>query len=451
MAARPVAGRAAVFLQTYGVEVIRAAEERPGAGTVAGYELDGDRYTLECLKTRAELDAFEGAWRQLERRCCELFIAFQTADWCLTWIRSNLHNTAKKPVEPHVFVLRKNGEAVLVWPTMKVRSRIGMRLLVSLTSPLSQYSNVIVDRASVPTKLTARALRDAIRFSKVDAAALDAIPDGSMLQSLTKKHGIPEIFHQESSILDLGKEEDMKSYLDALPKKTRRQRNQRRNKLTRMGKLDYRVHPGGSAEYKFLIGRALEMKNEWLQQTGRNAQTLSAPSTLRFLGQLSGDTNAPGQCAEGAVAHGLYLDDKPIAIEIGLCQGRHYYVYLGAFDWSYRKYSPGKVQMEYSQNWAHEAGVKIYDFLGEPADYKAHWTNSACRIQSSHVPVTLLGLAYCATWKSVLRPAMKSAFARLDPRYRRMLMGAVAAIAGRATGNERGIDKARNSAESLDT
>ncbi len=219
----------------------------------------------------------------------------------------------------------------------------------------------------------------------------------------------------------------------------------------RMGELEYRVHAGGTAEYKFLIGRALEMKNEWLQQTGRNAQTLSAPSTVRFLGQLSGDLDAPGQCADGAVAHGLYLDDKPIAIEIGLCQGRHYYVYLGAFDWLFRRYSPGKVQMEYSQEWALETGVRVYDFLGEPADYKSHWTNSACRLRSSHVPVSLLGLGYCLTWKAFLRPVMKSGFARLDPRYRKMLIAGVTAIARPAAGGERDIDKGRKSAESMDT
>ena len=430
---------------------MRAAEGHHSAHIVAGYELDRDSYSLECLQTRTELDGFQKEWRELEQRCGELFIAFQTADWCLTWIRSHLHNTMDRPAEPMVFVVRKNGEAVLVWPAMKVRSRIGVRLLVSLSSPLGQYSNVVVDRSAISRRLASRALRDAIKFAKVDAAALDAIPDGSMLQSLTKQRGIPEVFHKESAILDIGKREDMTSYLDALPKKTRRQRNQRRNKLMRMGELEYRVHPGGSAEYKYLISRALEMKNEWLRQTGRNAQTLSAPSTVRFLGELSGDLNTSDEFANGAVAHGLYLDDKPIAIEIGLCQGKHYYVYLGAFDWSFRKYSPGKVQMEYSQKWAHEAGVHVYDFLGEPADYKAHWTNTACRIQSSHIPASLLGLAYCATWKSVLRPVMKSGFAKLDPRYRKMLIAAVTAVTGSSAEGDQAIDKGRKSAGSLDT
>ncbi|WP_419909557.1 hypothetical protein [Hoeflea sp.] len=208
---------------------MRAAEGRHGARKVASYERDRDQYSLECLETRAELDGFEHEWRRLEQQCAEPFIAFQTADWCLTWIRSHLHNTMARPAEPLVFVLRKNGDAVLVWPTMKVRSRIGMRLLVSLTSPLSQYSNVVVDRDVVSSKLASRALGDAIKFSKVDAAALDAIPEGSLLQSLTRKRGIPEIFHQESAILDIGSQEDMTSYLAALPKKTRRQRNQRRN------------------------------------------------------------------------------------------------------------------------------------------------------------------------------------------------------------------------------
>lgn len=407
---------------------MKPSQARISETAIKTYAVRKDHYALTSLDDADAIEAVQEEWRKLELTCREPFAAFQSTHWCMAWLRSARIGDEKHEGRPRVFVLRKNGQAVLVWPTLIVISRIGARLLTDLTDPLGQYCNVIVDRKAVPQDLALEALGDAVKHVNVDAVTLKGIPQGSLLHTFTQQSGIVETA-TEATVLDITRHENWDAYVTALPKRMRKRRNQRHNRLKRLGKLTYQVHCGGTLQFRQLVDRALDMKGEWLQETGRRASIIASSRTRGFLQELRGEQNKQGTYT-GAVAHGLYLDDVPIAIEIGLVQAQHYYVYLGAFDWALRDYSPGKVQMKMSQKWAFDFGIEFYDFLGEPAEYKASWTDSAYPIHSRAIPLTKFGHAYCKIWKAVLRPLIKSNFERLNPRYKKAVMATASRISG---------------------
>jgi len=70
---------------------------------------------------------------------------------------------------------------------------------------------------------------------------------------------------------------------------------------------------------------------------------------------------------------------------------------------------------------AKSAGLEKFDFLGDPSGYKEHWTGCTHQLHSRSMPVTALGLVYCAVWKSRLRPRLKDAYKNMDADRRRLL------------------------------
>ena len=173
-----------------------------------------------------------------------------------------------------------------------------------------------------------------------------------------------------------------------------------------MGKLEYRVSAGGSDEYRYLVEKCLAFKKIWLRETGRLPGRLGTPETQRFFQSLNFQEKTCDHDI-GAVAHCLYLNEKPVGIELGMLCNNDYYSYLGAIDWDFRKYSPGKVQMEFAQRWAAEEGIRRFDFLNDPSDYKSYWTNSKQDLVSLNIPLTLKGYAYSRVWKTIVRPRLK--------------------------------------------
>ena len=163
------------------------------------------------------------------------------------------------------------------------------------------------------------------------------------------------------------------------------------------------------------------MKSEWLKETGRRSDQLLSKETENFLKMLKGQAEDKNLPPQGAVAHVLSVDGKSVAIELGMCLDRHYYCYLGAFDYGWRKFSVGKIQMEMSQKWGLEAGISNFDFLGDPSDYKANWTQTKHELKSRYIPLTPKGFLYVVVWRAYFRPVLKSAYAAMGTNWRKKL------------------------------
>jgi hypothetical protein len=75
----------------------------------------------------------------------------------------------------------------------------------------------------------------------------------------------------------------------------------------------------------------------------------------------------------------ITVDDKPVAMELGLLMDRCYYSPKFAYDESFSKCSPGNLMNRESIRLAAESGAERYDFLGPRARHKLLWTDKVRR------------------------------------------------------------------------
>ena len=80
--------------------------------------------------------------------------------------------------------------------------------------------------------------------------------------------------------------------------------------------------------------------------------------------------------ARGAVCfHSLRVDDKPIAMQLGLLMNGTYFIPKSAYDERFAHFSPGHLLMHYVLQTLPTEGARILDFLGPNAPWKRMWTS----------------------------------------------------------------------------
>lgn len=385
--------------------------------------LPAAQFRFRIVRSLDEIDAIAGRWRALELRAADPMTWFQSLDWCRTWCR--FHS-----VDMRIATAWSGDRLVLVWPLMVTGSPRTVRRIAPLTMPHGQYGNMIADPR----------LHESGRLAEAVAGCLDRIvarerPDLVVhadvpvpqedLQAAFGDAGTVEPAGA-SSWMDLTGFADWDAFRGTLSKSVRKGRNRRRNALERLGRLDYVVRHAGEPGFAPLVHAGVGMKQVWLRETGRATLVVNRPDFPDFLSALSYDP----ETGTGAVAATLLLDGRPIAIEIGFEWFGRFYSYLGAFDWSMRSYSPGKLQLEEAMRWCIERGIHAYDLLGEAATYKSDWSNMSTPMNSWGMQPTLRGKAYSAVWSRSLRPAAKSLMQSAPLGLRTRLAPIVERVAG---------------------
>ncbi len=402
----------------------RAIVARTGRGRVTRLVHQGRTLELECRESLEDIQDLKRDWQTLENRCPEPFTYFQSFDWCMNWCRAFM-GAEKTEVRPRVYTLWDGADCVMIWPLMSRRVSPAITLLVPLTAQMSQYATLLYDPSRLDLALGRTVLAEIGRDGEADAICIDHAPQSSLLAQILDGKGVSPEDAQQSSILDLSGIKDWDSHHRALPKKQRLQRNSRRNRLEKLGTLDYQVYPAGSAGYAENIDRCIAMKQAWLKGTGRLGRDVFDPRFAAFLRGL-GDT--PSEDGGRVFLHALTLDGAPIAMEIGMRFRQDYYCFLGAIDLEYQKFSPGKVQMENAQRWAIETGIRRFDFLNDPSTYKSSWTNTTEPLAACYLPLTSLGRLYCRHWMAGLKPRVRTLYHGIGASTRARLLSALEAV-----------------------
>lgn len=309
-------------------------------------------------------------------------------------------------------------ELVAVWPLMLVPSG-GVRVLQGLGEPHTQYCNLLYDAGRVGDP-AAQLLIDAVQAGpECDVAVLQAVPECSPLARVLPRRFRTGGTSDESSVLDLACFASAEDYSDRLSPGQRRGRKRRRKHLSRLGPLSFRVLWPGDPQFGPLVRDCAAMKRRWLAETGRISAGFRLDGFDDFLAGLAGDRAT----LTGACLSVLQAGDRVVAIEIGFIKDRHYYCYMGGFDWDIRSLSPGKVQMDETVRWLIENRIVSYDLLGNPADYKRSWSNRSVALHAYTVPFTWKGHVYAGAWLSLLRPAAKRLYEAAPMGLRRLVTG----------------------------
>ncbi len=363
------------------------------------------------------MEAVADQWRALETRSGTTLCYFQTYDWCRAWAEAFAGPDSGNEI--FIQTAWRGEEMVAVWPLV-IFSRTRLRRVATLADPYSQYSNVIFDPTQITDSELEGFIAKALAAARADVASFDAVPARSALARHLGVHPGSVTGHDnESLILDLTAWPSSDAYNAQLTRDQRRRRGRMRRQLAERGELNFEIIWPGDPRFEALVYRALEMKREWLKATGRLNVGMMVGSE-NFFTRLSGDEAT----LNGAVMSVLSAGDRVAGIEIGFLQNRHYYGYLGAFDWELAAYSPGKTQVEMTICWLIDRGVNSYDWLVNATDAKRSWSNRSEPLKSFAVPFSFKGRIYAEAWLPNLKPALKRAYYAMPEGVRRLVTGA---------------------------
>ncbi len=367
----------------------------------------------------SEIEAMQAEWRALEQDCADPLTYFQSYDWCRNWL---VHHAEALNARPVILTFWRDEVLLAIWPLMAVPDA-GVSRLETLGVPHAQYCGMLLRRGEKAESLR-NVVRDAIRQSGCDVALMRAVPSGSALAKVLED--VPSVPGSEniSSLLDLSIYDSAADYTERLGKLQKRNRNRRRNHLARLGELSFSVLWPDHPDYADLVRQCAQMKRRWISETGRFSKGFSIPGYDGFLAGLPGDEAAKS----GACLSVLRAGERVVALEIGFIRQRHYYAYVGSFDWDLRHLSPGKVQMDMTVGWLIDNGIDTYDLMIDPADYKSSWSSSNLTVTSHAEALTWKGQVYAATWLLTVRPALK----RIRRRMPHLLQTAFAVLRGSA-------------------
>lgn len=362
--------------------------------------------TLGILGDLTDIDSLEQPWRDLETRCANRFSYFQSFDWCRAWASGPGSKRGWFSAAPFVVTIWRNHELAAVLPMTIERRRYVVRILGFMGAPMIQYADPLVDGELLSRKDLAKCWHEAAALASCDAIWLDHLPENSMFaQSLDRRKQIPGSA-SKNSMIDLTGLESLEDYNAKQSKNARKANRRKRSALEAMGKINRHVCWGCEPDFDQLVEVAFKMKAEWLKETGRPVGIFSKHNLKNFVQTLPA---SPKERA-GAVAVCLMLDGKPIALEIGFCHHKHYYSYIGAFEWSLRNLSPGRIQMEEAIAWAIENGLNTFDFLGNPTETKEARSNDAVALLAYGESRTLSGIFYGDLWRAMARPTLKKSY-----------------------------------------
>ncbi|MEO0619626.1 MAG: GNAT family N-acetyltransferase [Pseudomonadota bacterium] len=361
--------------------------------------------------------ALETDWCDLERRTSQPFTFFQTFDWCSNWIK---HGDASGQARPLIIVIRNTDRLIALCPLMRLPLAGGQYSACILGHPHTQYANMLIDDHAPRPEVNAifrRALRG---ISGVDMVELNEVPASSRLAAALDSMARPVFTDNATAIMNFRGLSTWEDYQASLNCSIRRGRAKRRNKLERAGDVTFDVLWPCDPGFDEAVTTVIEMKRQWIAATGRVGTGLEGETLSTFLAHLTGDASLRA----GLVLHVLKLDNRPIAIELGIIRGDDYASFIAGFDGALNDLSPGKIQMERSFRWFLENGVVRYDFLPNPASYKAGWTNESETVVTFSIPLNMTGRLLAFVSGAATCRRVKNLFYALPAPIRKRIMQA---------------------------
>lgn len=206
---------------------------------------------------------------------------------------------------------------------------------------------------------------------------------------------------QRSPYIELAS--DFESFESSLPARRRGKIRRFRRRLEEQGSVSIELERGDrDLEALLTEGFALEASG-WKGERG--TAVLSSPTTVGFYRDVAAWAATRGWLRLWF----LRLDGRAIAFAFCLEHGGAHYELKVGFDHAFARFGPGVVLTRARIEHSFSAGLRSYEFLGQPEPHKLDWT-STCRDLSrlqAFAP-TLAGLASRLAWTRGRNLALKA-------------------------------------------
>lgn len=394
--------------------VSRAARN---VGIAAGAR--AQRSVLEIVSDYEGFLALEPEWTALFERAAAPQQVFLQFNWLWHWLQ-HYRDEAMGPGRSLLIVTgRVDGRLALVMPLVQER-RHGLKRLIWMGDPVSQYGDALVEPGAVGRQLLAQAL-DLLARAGADVLYLRKVRADSELAPLLKERGAGVVSRAAAPCLDLATATDYVAYERRYPSQARKNRRRQRRRLEEHGAVQFiqrREHGSLGPE----VATVIEAKRRQLQRRGRYGRAFAGRRLDRFMCAVAGSTERP----TGLRLSQLLVAGKPVAKSIGFVAKCYFAAHVTVYEEAFERCSPGSLLLEEVLKSCCREGIRTYDLLAPAADYKLAWADRTVEVFDFGLALSVRGVLYCHGYLAGVRNTTRK-LVQLLPRP---IVRAAAVLAG---------------------
>jgi CelD/BcsL family acetyltransferase involved in cellulose biosynthesis len=309
---------------------------------------------------------------------------FQTYNWVEHWYSTV--GCKMQSIKPTIIVVFRDDAVVALFP-FGVQIIFGIRVLVFIGGGQADYNNPILSTKLVPADFELIWGKVIEELPKCDAIDFQRIP-----HSVNSKDNLflKTISATKSDVSFSTQLPDVVDKLPQLVSKRMLKDNARMVKrLSEKGDLQYVVATNIS-QYNEIINTALKQKERQYVSTGvRNI--LSNSNIYNFYRNLFENLKPDVNVHLSALIH----DNEILAAHLGAVYGNRFYYLMPTYSiGKYKKYSPGRLLLEYLMKWSIENNLEVYDFTTGAEAYKNKWCNVEMPVYQKLTSKTAIGVIF---------------------------------------------------------
>lgn len=409
----------ATFDRLLGVEAGGGRIDRAAAGLGAQTRLDIE---WQLVSDTAGFDALETEWTQLFEDAAGPGQVFQSYNWCWHWTRHYLPGGSRPRLRLAVVTGRLAGRLVLVLP-LAVERRAGLRHLVWLGEPVSQYGDVIAAPEAADPAVLAAAWAFAATATKADVANLRKVRSDSLAARLMRQIGTTVTAAEEAPWIDLARWDTFEAFEEALPGKGRRKNRRRQmRRLEDRGPVTFEIYSGGDMAAQ-IADYAVRLKRVWLKSRDYISPALADERFAAFFSDVAHGRGRPAGVKVVAIRSNNEIAALDIVVD---CKGSRF-LHVAVFVPKFEKTGAGALLLENAIARSYDDGIATFDLLAPKHDYKLDYTESTVVIADHALALSLRGRVWTGGFLSVRR-RLKHVVETMPAPARRALAAGLAMI-----------------------
>lgn len=373
-----------------------------------------DELSLSLVTDASAFEALEAEWKDLFERSEQGRSVFQSFNWLWHWRRHYFSGTEAGGTLA-IVTGRKRGRLAVILPMM-VRLSRGLKRLMFMGQPVSQYGDILHDPAVVDQSELAESFRFLIAETKADVLHLRKVREDAGITPLIRSLALTPVESNQAPFLDLSSAQTFEEYQQRYSSKARKNRRRLRRRLEEQGTVT--VTTGHKrAERGLLAKLAVDLKRVWLNERGLFSPAVQDDRIRDFFVDASTSLSHPTGCRMASID----VDGETAALEISFRAKDHLAVHLIVYRLAYEKCGTGALLMEDSIKSALEAGVKTFDLMAPGDEYKLDWADGSATVHDWLVGVSFKGRLHQRLHLSDIASKAKSGVQKLPARLRKPL------------------------------
>lgn len=331
--------------------------------------------------TLDEVDAYEDAWRDLERRTAKPLGSFN-------WVRAALR-AFEEDAQPHIVAVSREGRLQALAPLASCRVHGIRRLTLAGVHELHEPADLLWDDPQALGRLVLSIARRGtpLAFERLaaDSRAVAELQRRYRWRAIVLKRprqSCPYIELDESWV-------EPESHLNAGRRSDLRRARRRAEQL---GPVATELHTPSLKELSYLVDTALAVEaRSWKGESG--TALVHDPHRAAFYRRYF-----EAACVDGTLRICfLRIGGHVAAAQVAIEESGGFWLLKVGYDERFAASSPGVLLMRETIRYAAEAGLKTYEFLGSAESWTRVWTSTEHPCISLNVyPLGVRGLAALA-------------------------------------------------------